>query len=353
MAAHTHEKHHLDVVATEKKQARRLVLVTALIALFFVFELAGAKAANSDVLEADAYHLLMDVFALVISLTALRVASRRPSPRFTFGMRRAESLAALFNGTLVFGLCIELVRDGIADLAHQTTPKGTIMLVVASAALVVNGLSAWLLHGAMHVHLHSHDHAHDHDHDRHGHDEHEHDHEHHAHAEDEGHEAPKHAHHLNIRGAWLHLLGDALGSLAAFVAGLAIRLGAPGWVDPVASFLVVAILLVGAFRLVRDAGLVLLEAAPARLPVDRVRKTVLAFPGVTGLHALHVWSLGTGHDAITVHVTTNGADAGLAKRLGEKLRVRYAIEYVTVQLDVDSEGCEPASTAEPPHSHSH
>src|SRR5206468_2310014 len=118
--------------------------------------------------------------------------------------------------------CIELVRDGVADLAHQTTPKGTIMLVVASAALVVNGLSAWLLHGAMHVHLHSHHHAperhdaHDHDHDH----DHEHEHE-HGHASDahgegsdesEGHPAPEHAHHLNIRGAWLHLLGDALGS---------------------------------------------------------------------------------------------------------------------------------------------
>jgi cobalt-zinc-cadmium efflux system protein len=331
--AHGHaprEPHHLDVTATERKQARRLLIVTIVIALFFVFELAGAKAARSDVLLADAYHLFMDVFALGISLGAMRVASRRPNARFTFGLRRAESVAALVNGALVLGVCVELVRDAIADLSSSVAPRPTIMLVVASAALVVNGLSAWLLHGAMHVHVHAHGgHAHGGDHD-HGHG-HEHD------EDDEGHEPPAHAHHLNLRGAWLHLLGDALGSLAAFAAGLVIRMGAPAWVDPVASFFVVAILVVGAARLLRDAGLVLLEAAPARLPVSRVRKMVLAFPGVTGLHALHVWSLGTGHDAISVHVTTTGADAALGRRLGERLRQRFAIEYVTVQVDPHEE----------------
>jgi cation diffusion facilitator family transporter len=210
------------------------------------------------------------------------------------------------------------------------------MLIVASAALVVNGLSAWLLHGAMHVHLHA---GHDHDHsgDAHA----------HAHGADEseGHPAPKHAHHLNLRGAWLHLLGDALGSLAALFAGLAIRYGAPGWVDPIASFLVVGILLVGALRLLRDAGLVLLEAAPGRLPVARVRKMILAYPGVRDIHALHVWSLGTGHDAITVHVTTEGPiDPSLPKVLGEKLRQRFAIEYVTIQMDAGEGPCAPEST---------
>jgi cobalt-zinc-cadmium efflux system protein len=327
---------HLDVTATEKKQARRLMVVTVVIALFFVFELAGAKAARSDVLEADAYHLFMDVFALGISLVAMRVASRRPSPRFTFGLRRAESMAALVNGALVLGVCVELVRDALSHLSKAEAPRPTIMLAVASAALVVNGISAWLLHGAMHVHVHAHGHAHD-DAAGHGHG--------HGHEEDddEGHAAPEHAHHLNLRGAWLHLIGDALGSLAAFAAGLAIRLGAPAWVDPVASFFVVAILVIGAGRLLRDAGLVMLEAAPARLPVARVRKMVLAFPGVSSLHALHVWSLGTGHDAITLHVATAHGDATLGRRLAERIRTRFAIEYVTVQVDADGEPCPPTT----------
>jgi cation diffusion facilitator family transporter len=349
-AHHGHEHAHtrLKTVATEteKRQGRRLLIVLVVIAAFFVVELLGAKAAESDVLEADAYHLLMDVFALGISLGAMRVATLHPSPRFTFGLRRAEPLAALVNGALVLGVAAELVRDSIVHLAHPTMPRSGIMLMVATAALAVNGVSAWVLHGAMHAgHGHDHGHgaaahAHRHDHDDdHGDED----------DEDEGHAPPAHAHHLNLRGAWLHLLGDALGSVSAFAAGLAIRYGAPPLVDPLASFLVVAILVVGGLRLMRDAGLVLLEAAPPRLPVARIRKAVLSHPGVKSVHALHVWALGTGHDAVSVHVVTGALHAGLATKLSENLRERFAVEYATVQVEVEpTEGIAPCSSLPPP-----
>lgn len=308
------------VEANEKKQARRLGMVLGVIAAFFVVELMGAKAASSDVLVADAYHLLMDVFAIAVSLLAMRLASARPSDRFTFGLRRAEPVAALLNALLVFGVAIEIVRDAVEHLKSPETPKSGLMLIIATAALCVNGLSAWLLHGAMHG-GHAHGHAHGgHGHDHHAHDDH-----------DDGHHP--HAHHLNMRGAWLHLLGDALGSVAAFAAGLAMKLGAPTIVDPIASFAVVTILLVGGFRLLRDAVLVLLDAAPARLAVDRVRKAILAHPGVSSVHALHVWSLGTGHDAVTAHVRARTPAPGLGLEVAELLRDRFAIEYVTVQVD--------------------
>jgi cation diffusion facilitator family transporter len=217
------------------------------------------------------------------------------------------------------------------------------MLAVASAALIVNGLNAWLLHGVMghgHAHDHGHGHAHDHGHGHgdhghghgdhgHGHGDHDHDHGEHEHGK------RAHGHHLNLRGAWLHLLGDALGSLAAFIAGLAIRLGAPPTVDPVASFVVVAILVVGAIRLLRDAGLVLLDAAPRHLPVAKIEKVLLSVEGVTHVSALHVWSLGTGHDAITAHVRTSSMDPKLGDRAGEVLRKRFTAEYVAVHVEVD------------------
>ncbi len=326
--------------ATEKRQARRLLLVLFIIAAFFVVELIGAKAARSDVLEADAYHLLMDVFALAISLGAMRLATARPSARFTFGLRRVEPLAALVNGALVFGVAVEIVRDSIEHMANPHMPRSGIMLIVATAALIVNGFSAWVLHGAMHGHA-GHGHA---GHAHHGHA--------HAHApaskdgedgEDEGDHAAAHAHHLNLRGAWLHLLGDALGSFAAFVAGVVIRYGGSPIVDPIASFLVVAILVVGALRLVRDATLVLLDAAPPRLQVARVRKAVLAHPGVKDVHALHVWSLGTGHDAVTVHVVGDGADPNLGTTLGDVLRTRFEAEYVTVQVELSARDAKPCA----------
>ena len=331
--------------ATEQKQARRLLIVLVVIAAFFVVELIGAKAAHSDVLEADAYHLLMDVLALAISLGAMKLATRHPSPRFTFGLRRAEPVAALVNGALVMAVCVDLVKDGIEHiLAPTTAPKTGLMLIIASCALAVNGISAWVLHGAMHG---GHDHGHGHSHAGHSHAGHS-----HAHGlrddEDEGHDAPAHAAHLNLRGAWLHLMGDAMGSVSAFAAGLVIRYGGPPVVDPIASFLVVAILAVGAFRLLRDAGLLLLEASPPHISVEKLRKTILAHDGVEGLHALHVWSLGTGHDAITVHVIARSADASLATKLGEKLRKKFAAEYVTFQVEVEPKAGEtPCSSLAP------
>ncbi len=290
----------------EKKQTRRLLIVLVMISAFFVAELIGARIAKSDVLEADAFHLLMDVLAIAISLGAMRVATRRPNARFTFGLRRAEPLAAMANGVLVLGLVTELVRHGIEHLAHPETPNDTLVIAVASAALVVNIINAWLLHGAMGHKHDGHDHAHGHGH--------------------------AHGHHLNMRGAWLHLLGDALGSVAAFISGAAIRFGAPPIVDPLASFVVVLILLVGALRLLRDAGYVLLEAAPARLDVTKIEEFLLLQEGIEKIHALHVWSLGTGHDAITVHVVAKNASGGA---LSEKLREEFAAEYVTVQVDTE------------------
>jgi cation diffusion facilitator family transporter len=198
------------------------------------------------------------------------------------------------------------------------------MLVVAAVALVVNGISAWLLHGALHDHDHDHGHAHGHGHD---------------HAAEA--KAPKKAggHTLNLRGAWLHLLGDALGSVAALVAAVVIKLGGSVKVDAVASFVVAAILVFAAYRVVRDATLVLLEAAPLHLPVGAVREVILAFPGVAEVHDLHVWTLGAGHDAITTHVRAKTADPYLARKLSRRLRSEFETEYVTVQVESPEEEC--------------
>jgi cation diffusion facilitator family transporter len=131
------------------------------------------------------------------------------------------------------------------------------------------------------------------------------------------------------------LLGDALGSFAAFCAGLAIRLGVPPIVDPLASFVVVAILVVGAIRLLRDAGFVLLEAAPPHLPVGTVEKALRSLDGVTHVSALHVWSLGTGHDAITARVRTSSRDPELGARASKLLKSHFSADYVTVEVEVE------------------
>lgn len=323
---HVHSTNEPPFTKREAKQARRLGLVLGLISVFFVIELAGAFAARSNVLKADALHLLMDVFALAMSLIAMRVAVRRPTARFTFGLRRAEPVAAIMNGTLVLIATVEIVRRAILALQTHEPPESGLMLIIAGFALVVNGISAYVLHGAIghHGHDHGHDHGHGHDHHDHG----------------KGHD-------LNVRSARLHLLGDTLGSVAALVAALVIRLGGPVAADPIASLLVAAILFLGGGRLLRDAALVLLEAAPPDLPVALVREAIRSYEGVSGVHDMHIWRLGAGHDAISVHVVAKKNDGHLGARLAAHLREKFKVEYVTVQVERDDACGAPSSRYEP------
>ncbi len=317
---HDHDHDHDEgpkFAPHEARQELRLRMVAGLVSTFFVLELVGAILARSSVLQADAIHLLMDVFALITSLVAMRVAIRRPTPRFTFGLRRVEPVVAIFNAMLVLGATVEIVLNAVRALETKAEPEAGIMLFVAAGALVVNGLSAWLLHGVIHP---GHDHAHGHDHD-------------HAH----GH--GKKGHELNLRGARLHLLGDTLGSVAALVAAIVIHFHGPVQADPIASFLVAVILVFGAVRLLRDALLVLLEASPPHLDVDQIRTIIAAEPGVVDVHDMHVWSLGAGHDAIVVHVHADGAHPLLGHDISKRLRKIYDVEYVTVQIEGATEQC--------------
>jgi cobalt-zinc-cadmium efflux system protein len=317
-SAHAPSAHALDA-----RSASKLPWVLALTTSFFVIELTAAAYAKSNALRADAIHLLADILAIAIAYTAFRVADRRPSARFTFGLRRIEAVAALVNSILVLLGAAEIVHEGIEALSATSAPRTGIMLGVAGAALVVHGLNATLLHRDLHGHGHAHSphvHALGRDHD--------------AHA-GLAHGAHGGAHsHLHVRGAWLHVMGDALGALCALVAGAAIRFGASPKIDSIASFLVALLLVVGAIRLVRDAVLVLLEAAPKHLPIPEIEAAVVAVAGVECVHRLRVWSLGTGYDAIALHVMAKeGGDLALAAAVERTLRSRFHLDYVCVQVD--------------------
>jgi cobalt-zinc-cadmium efflux system protein len=310
---HTHEVLALGPRADgftprEAHQARRLGLVIGLVSGFFVVELGGAIWANSLVLQADALHMLTDVLALGVNLLAMRVAVREPTPRFTYGLRRAEPVAAMGGAFLVLATTALVVVEAVRALHERAPPRASIILFFALAALLVNGCSAWLLHDAMGGHGHAHTHVRS------------------ASTRPRGHA-------LNLRSAWLHMTGDALGAITTLVAGLVIRAGGPASADAVASFLVAGILVVGSARLLFDGGLVLLEAAPPHLPVATIRAMVAGFPEVVAVRDLHVWTLGAGHDAITLHVQTVSPDVAFGQRLAEHLKQSLEVEYVTVQVE--------------------
>ena len=323
-----------EFTADEARQASRLRTVLFIVGGFFVVELGGAIAAGSVVLQADAIHLLTDLLALGVSLFAMRLAVRRPTPRFTYGLRRAEPVAAIFSALLVLMTTALIVAEGVQALREGAAPRAGIMIVVAVLALVVNGVSAWLLHGAI-------GHRHHHDGDPDNPDDHDHDHDH----DHEPAPAKARGHALNLRGAWLHLLGDALGAVAALIAALVVRFGGYAAADAIASFVVAAILFVGSSRLLRDATLVLLEAAPPHLPVRTIREAIVGLPGVLDVHDLHIWTLGAGHDAVTVHVRTASQDPAFGRELSGRIRALLDVEYVTVQTEVGSGPCEAPAEA--------
>ena len=322
----------VPATAREKKQTRRLRLVLLIVTLFCGGELVGATLSRSAVLRADALHLLLDVFALALSLGAMRLANKAPTATYTFGFRRAEALAAVLNGFLVLGVAAEIIRDGIEAFSGTEKPDSGLMLLVALVALVVNGASAWLLHGAIghggHAH-HGHDHsahahaAHDHAHPAHDHD--------HAHAHDHAHDDEGHA--LNLRGALLHLVGDALGAVAAVIAAVVIRYDGPAIIDPIASVFVALILLVGAVRLLRDAARVLLEGAPSSIDTDAVRALLAGLAGVREVTDVRVWTLGGGHDAIAASLVPETAQPALAQEAHRELKRAFCVKHAYVQVE--------------------
>ena len=328
-ADHPHD-HPLDdhadgaphVHPQDARAASKLPWVLALTMVFFVVELVAAHFAESNALRADAIHLLADVLAIAVAWAAFRLSDRRPSARFTFGLRRVEAVAALINALLVLAGAAEIVHEGVESLQEHLHPRTGIMLAVAGCALVVHGINATLLHHDLHGHAHAH--PHDRDADR-GMSP-------HVHVLPGG-GSPRPGH-LSVRGAWIHVVGDALGSLFALLAAAAIRFGAPASVDPIASFFVAALLVFGGVKLLRDAGYVLLESAPAHLPIADVEKVVNGVEGVECVHRLRVWTLGTGYDAIALHVTAKkDGDLSIAAAVERRLRQSFHVDYVCVQVD--------------------
>ena len=281
---------------------RRLRLVLAFTAAFLLVEVVGGWVANSLALLADAGHMLTDVGALALSLFVSWFSRRPATPRRTYGSLRWEILGALLNGAALLAASAFILWESVQRLAAPEPVRGGLMLAVALGGLVVNAVGVATLHAG-------HDHG-----------------------------------DLNLRAAYLHVLGDLLGSVGAVVAGvLAWRFG---WAlaDPIASLLMTALVLVGAWRLVREAVEVLLEAAPRHIDAEALRDAMRVVPGVAEVHDLHVWTLASGVVAMSAHAV---APAVEHPRVLEELHaavVRFGIHHATIQLEgTPRRACTPSS----------
>ncbi|MBI4616682.1 MAG: cation transporter [Planctomycetes bacterium] len=293
------------------------LLITTVV---MVAEVAGGLVTNSLALLADAGHMLTDVAAIGLSLFAIWFATRPAPAKKSYGYLRLEILAALANGVTLFLICLLIFYEAWERLHDPPRVKSDLMLAVAVLGLAANLASAWILHRSK-GHAHPDGHPHEHEGEREE-----------IQAGDRGREE-----NLNVRGAYLHVLGDALGSVGAIGAAVAIKVW--GWelADPVASVAIGLVVLVGAVRLVFQSVDVLMEATPAHIDLDEMARSLAKIPGVRSLHDLHVWTITSGMHVLTVHVVLSPDETPsrdeLLHRIVDRIRDEYQIEHATVQIE--------------------
>lgn len=279
---------------------RRLAVVLALVVAYMFAEVVGGVITNSLALLADAGHMLSDAGALALSLSALWIAQRPPTPTHTYGFHRTEILAALANGVILVAISIFILFEALHRFGNPPAVEGGLMMAIAVGGLAINLVGLVVLSGG-----------------RRG--------------------------SLNMRGAWLHVLTDALGSVGTIAAGAVIWAFHWEWADPVASVIIAALVLWSSWALLRDTVGVLMERAPGDVDVEEVRRSINEVPGVLAAHDLHVWTITSGIVALSAHVHSRASTAAgpLLREIARVLHDRFGIHHVTIQVEPEGfEDCE-------------
>lgn len=282
-----------------KRDKRKLVFALIITASVMVAEAVGGWLSHSLALLSDAGHMLIDVMALSLAWFAFRLSSRPPTPKKSYGYYRAEILAALFNGMILMLVSFYIFYQAYHRLSSPPQIKSVLMILIATIGLAANLSGIWLLSGSRQS--------------------------------------------LNIKGAYFHMLGDAISSLGVIGAGLIILL--TGWVmaDPIVSIGIAGIILMGAYRLVKEAVDILMESTPKEIELLEVHRAISAVEGVKEVHDLHIWTITSGIPSLSAHLTLqeNCPQTPEEVLLGVQklLKERFGIEHTTLQLEPPSLGC--------------
>lgn len=289
MHVHTHhgDGHHIH----EHRDIKPLRIAIVLTSTIFAIQVLGGIYSGSLALLSDAGHVLVDLASLLIAFFGLKYAAKAREQhdiRYTFGLRRIEILAALTNGFLLVGVCIYIIIEGVKRLASPQHVHAESMLAIAVIGFIANGVSALYLHKSEHI---------------------------------------------TTRSAYLHVITDLMSSGGVIVA--AIVLGATGWewIDPIISLIIAALILKGAFRVIHQSSVILMESSPAHINPTMVESTVQGIDGVIDAHDVHVWQLGSNNYNASVHVVSELPGDDVVRAVQEHLRDEYGVEHTTVQIE--------------------
>lgn len=285
------EHNHNDNLRPEPKVLAIPLFLTALMTLV---EFLGGILSGSLALIGDAGHMLTDTLALALSYFALKISQRPPDDKRTYGFHRTEILVALLNGLVLILISVYIFYEAYRRFITPTEIKAPLMLVVAVIGLGVNLMAIFLLKGSSKVNL-------------------------------------------NIRGAFLHVLGDALSSIGVIVAGIIIFLTKFYLVDPIVAILIGGIILRGAIGLVMESSNILLEAVPKHLKVEEISREIEKIEGVKDIHDLHLWTITSGIYALSGHLVIKdqmvSKSEQILKEANTLLKEKFGISHTTLQLE--------------------
>ncbi|HWN98029.1 MAG TPA: cation diffusion facilitator family transporter [Blastocatellia bacterium] len=288
-AEHDHKHDHSRAQGSNR---RRLTVVLALTITYMLTEAVGGFLTNSLALLSDAGHMLADVAALLLALLALWFAARPITPRKTYGYYRLEILAALANGVALVVISLLISYEALQRIRQPQPVQGFELTLIAVGGLVINAVSAWLLHSA---------------------------------SEDN----------LNMRAAFLHVIGDMLGSIGAIAAGVLIWKWGLTIADPIISVLMCLLIVYSSWQLIRESVNILLEGTPSHINIRALVEAMHQVAGVTDVHDLHVWTISSGKEALSAHVSieVGASHPETLEALQEQLRTMFNIGHVTLQLE--------------------
>jgi cobalt-zinc-cadmium efflux system protein len=286
-AVHSHHNQRRS-----ESSLRRLKLAAGLTFIYMLAEGIGGWLTNSLALIADAGHMLTDVIALGLTLTAAWFAERPATARKTYGYYRLEILAAFANGIFLVLLSLVVIYEAVQRWYAAPRILAGSFTLIAIGGLAVNLIAAYLLNSS-------------------------------------------HKHDLSIRGAWLHVIGDLLGSIAAILAGLAIIAFNWLWADALSSIVISLIIVYGSWRLIMESVNVLLEGTPRHIDLKAVETVILNTKGVSGVHDLHVWTISSGIDALSAHISHHDEvpHSELLNAVRQELHDRFGIDHLTIQVE--------------------
>ncbi|MDF2648934.1 MAG: cation transporter [Paenibacillus sp.] len=286
--------HHLKHVKEQSRSKQTLWITLLLTAFFTIVEVVGGLLSNSLALLSDSAHMVSDVIALGLSMTAIYMATRQPNARFTFGYLRFEIIAAFLNGLALCVISIGIFYEGVMRFIHPEEIKLGLMLTIASIGFVVNLTLTIVLSRSM-----------------------------------------KEEDNLNVQSALWHFIGDLLSSIGVIISAILITFTGLLFFDPLISLVIGGIIFVGGAKIVKESTLVLMESVPKKFNLDEIRQAIANVEGVEDVHEMHLWAISTDHYSLTAHVFIDDKIQPfcIILAINETLKDKYGIEHSTIQME--------------------